>query len=556
MRCSLLRRTANTTCCRAARLPFPVVILARDLTIEAGIRTLVTGASLNLQPGDKVGLVGRNGAGKTTLMRTLAGELKPASGHLAISGVLGYLSQESALPELAHPELSALDRVLTARDLGGLLVQIEETRLKMEIEDGEARDRLIKRFDRLHTEFESRGGYVAIAEAKKFAASVGIASDELDQPVQTMSGGQRRRVELARVLFAETDTLLLDEPTNHLDLDAKGWLMEFLTGYQGGLLVVSHDLGLLDSSITSVLALDDGRVEPFRGNYSYYLAERDRRREQRIRERKHQDEKIARLEEGIRRFKGTTEKMAKRARSWETRVERMKSELTEVSKLGKNVAVRFPMPQQPGRIPLEATGLGKAFDENVVFLDVDVVVERSERLLIIGLNGAGKTTLLRILAGVETADLGEVTVGHKAQLGYYAQEHEQIKRGVTVFDHARQASEEPDQVLRSILGHFLLADKVDQDAGTLSGGEKTKLALCQLVLSGPNVMLLDEPTNNLDPQAKEALLQALRLYPGTMVLVSHDTDFVAGLEPDRAILMPEGNSAYFDRQMLELVALS
>ena len=206
------------------------MILARDLHIEAGIRSLLTGASLNLQPGDKVGLVGRNGAGKTTLMRTLAGELEPVSGHLARSGRIGYLSQESALPELDNPDLSALDRVLTARDIGDLQVRIEEVRRKMEVEDGDARDRLIRRFDRLTVEFEARGGYVAIAEAKKFAASVGIGTDELDQPVATMSGGQRRRVELARVLFQETDTLLLDEPTNHLDLDAKAWLMDWLAG--------------------------------------------------------------------------------------------------------------------------------------------------------------------------------------------------------------------------------------------------------------------------------------------------------------------------------------
>jgi len=541
----------------AANLGYRVaVILARDLTIEAGIRTLISGASLNLQPGDKVALVGRNGAGKTTLMRTLAGELDPTAGHLARSGVVGYLSQESALPELDNPDLSALERVLTARDIGGLEVEMEEVRRKMEVEDGEARDRLINRYHRLQVEFDTRGGYAAIAEAKKFAASVGIETGELDQPVVTMSGGQRRRVELARVLFQETDTLLLDEPTNHLDLDAKAWLMDFLGSYRGGLLVVSHDLKLLDESITSVLAVDGGNLEPYRGNYSHYLAERDRRREQRIRERKHQDEKIAQLEAGIRRFKGSTEKMAKRARSWETRVERLRGELTEVTKLGKDIAVRFPMPEQSGRIPLEGKGLGKAFDDNVVFLDVDVFLERGQRLLIMGLNGAGKTTLLRILAGVDQPDLGEVVIGHNASLGYYAQEHEQIKKGTTVYEHVRAVSDEPDQTLRSVLGHFLLADKVDQDAGTLSGGEKTKLALCQVVLGGPNVMLLDEPTNNLDPQAQEALLDALHHYPGTIILVSHDTDFVARLEIDRAILMPEGNSAYFDQGMLELVALA
>ena len=532
------------------------MIIARDLFIEAGARSLIEEASFSIHAGDKIGLVGANGAGKTTLLRTLAGELEPAEGAMRRSGVIGYLSQEAALEKIADKEVTALERVLTAREIGSLERHMERVRSQMEAASGEERDRLIHRFSRLDDEFTARGGYVAKAEAKKFAASVGIKGSDLYQKVVTMSGGQRRRVELARVLFAETDILILDEPTNHLDLDAKAWLMDFLASYAGGLLVVSHDLPLLDEAITSVLALDNGRIEPYRGNYSYYIDERDRRREQRTRERKHQDAKIARLEEGIRRFKGTTEKMAKRARSWETRVEKMKTQRVEVGAKARKIAVRFPQPEQAGRTPLRASGLAKAFGHNVVFVDVDVDIDRGERMIIMGLNGAGKTTLLRILAGVETADLGEVDIGHKATLGYYAQEHEQIEGGVTVLDHMRRVSAIPDRDLRTILGHFLLADKIDQDAGTLSGGEKTKLALAQLVVRGDNVLLLDEPTNNLDPQAKEALLGALRQYTGTLLLVSHDTEFVEALRPDRMILMPDGETDFFDESMLELVALA
>ncbi len=532
------------------------MIIARDVFLEVGPRPLIDEASFSIHDGDKIGLVGANGAGKTTLLRTLAGETEPSAGTIRRSGVIGYLSQEAALKQLADEDVSALERVLTARDIGNLERRMEKVRQQMEAASGAERDRLIARFSRLDDEFTARGGYVAKAEAKRFAASVGIKGGDLDQKVVTMSGGQRRRVELARVLFAETDVLILDEPTNHLDLDAKAWLMEFLAGYQGGLLVVSHDLPLLDESITSVLALDDGRLEPYRGNYSYYVEERDRRREQRLRERKHQDEKIARLEEGIRRFKGTTEKMAKRARSWETRVEKLKNQRTEVGGKARRIAVRFPQPEPSGRTPLKAAGLAKAFDHNVVFVDVDVDIDRGERMIIMGLNGAGKTTLLRILAGVETADLGEVELGHKASLGYYAQEHEQIKAGVTVLDHMREVSSIPDRDLRTILGHFLLADKIDQDAGTLSGGEKTKLALAQLVVQRDNVLLLDEPTNNLDPQAKQALLTALRQYTGTLLLVSHDTEFVEALQPDRMILMPDGETGFFDESMLDLVALA
>ena len=305
-----------------------------------------------------------------------------------------------------------------------------------------------------------------------------------------------------------------------------------------------------------MLALEHQTVETYRGNYSSYLIEREARREQRERDRKQQDSEIARLEANVRRFKGSSEKMARVAKSMETRVERMKTELVEVQKRGRNVKVQFPQPLKSGRVPLQATGVAKAYGDNLVFVDVDVAVERGEHVMIMGLNGAGKTTLLRILAGEESADLGEVTIGYQTTLGYYAQEHEQIHAGETVLNHMRRVSGLPDLQLRSLLGHFLLADKVEQDASSLSGGEKTKLALAMLMTSRPNVLLLDEPTNNLDPQAKQALLGALLQYQGTIILVSHDTDFVAELAPERAIMMPEGSMHYFDESMLELVALA
>jgi ATPase subunit of ABC transporter with duplicated ATPase domains len=533
------------------------MLLVRDLRLEVGPRVLLDDANFSVQAGDKVGLVGRNGAGKTSLMRTLVGYSLPAGGTVTRSGNLGYFSQEAALPDLEYPAMTALERILAAREIGAMQRRIEETRRKIEKLDGEARDRAIARFSRLQEEFDAKGGFVAEAEAKRTAANLGIDNDDLSQPVATMSGGQRRRVELARILFAETDVMLLDEPTNHLDLDAKAWMVEYLANYRGALLVVSHDLPLLDESITSVLSLENQQIERYNGNYTFFLAERERRRAQREKERKHQMQKINALEENVRRFRGSTEKMARRARSMETRAERLKRDLVEIQARGKDVNVRFPAPEPSGRTPLEGHGLAKSFGDNLVFVDVDVAVERGEALMIMGLNGAGKTTLLRILAGVEPQDLGEVVLGHKASLGYYAQEHEQILAGVSVFDHIKKVSAGiPDQQLRALLGHFLLADKVDQDASTLSGGEKTKLALAMLMTSRPNVLLLDEPTNNLDPQAKDALLGALATYQGTIILVSHDTDFVAQLQPDRALMMPEGEVHYFDDSMLDLVAMA
>ncbi|MGA7269654.1 MAG: ABC-F family ATP-binding cassette domain-containing protein [Acidimicrobiia bacterium] len=532
------------------------MFVVKDLRIDVGPVTLMDGVSFSVQPGDKVGLVGRNGAGKSTLIKTLVGYLPASSGSVVRSGNLGYFSQESEPPDLERSDLTALERILAARQIGAMLRRMEDTRRKIERLEGEARDGAIRRFARLHDEFEAKGGFVAEAEAKRVAASLGITSADLDQPIATMSGGQRRRVELARILFAETDVLLLDEPTNHLDLDAKAWLIDYLSAYRGGLLLVSHDLPLLDEAITSVLALEGGEIEAYRGNYSHYLSERERRRRQKERERRRQDDEIARLESNIRRFKGSSQKMARVARSMESRVERMRRELVEVQRRGKTVSVAFPQPEPSGQTPISAHGLAKSYGDNLVFVDVDVDTNRGERILILGLNGAGKTTLLRILAGIESPDLGSVELGHKTTVGYYAQEHEQIVAGRSVLDHLRQVSDQPDQVLRTVLGHFLLADRIDQDAATLSGGEKTKLALAMLVMSRPNVLLLDEPTNNLDPQAKEALLWALGQYQGTIVLVSHDTDFVARLVPEKAIVMPEGEASFFDDSMLDLVALA
>ncbi|NHZ70050.1 MAG: ATP-binding cassette domain-containing protein, partial [Proteobacteria bacterium] len=216
----------------------------------------------------------------------------------------------------------------------------------------------------------------------------------------------------------------------------------------------------------------------------------------------------------------------------------------------------LPLHNPSGKIPLRAENLAKAYGHNVVFVDVDVIIDRGDRLIIMGLNGAGKTTLLRILAGVESPDLGEVDIGYRVSVGYYAQEHEDIHPTRTVLEHMKEVSGLPERDLRGILGLFLLADKIDQEAGTLSGGERTKLALARIVVGRHNVLLLDEPTNNLDPQAKEALLMALQEYEGTVILVSHDAHFVAQLEPTRAIIMPDGDADYFDESMLELVALA
>ena len=512
-----------------------------DLTVEVGHRLLVVEASFTVAPGDVVGLVGPNGAGKTSLLRTIseraATRRDPA---VTLVGELAWLPQESP-PTTAS---TGLARLLSARGLDRMREELEAARRRIDQSgDARARDRAIKRFSALQERFEVEGGYGAEADARRVAAGLGIPASGLDRPLSGLSGGERRRVELARVLLSQASTLLLDEPTNHLDADAKRWLAGFLADFAGGVLLVSHDLPLLDRDVTAVLVLDPltATIETYKGTWSQYLEAREVRERSEARQRKVLERDIKRLSAFVERYRHANETMARRAMVTERRVEKLKERLAPERRSGRKVAVRFPDPPPSGRFPLEAVDLSRSYGGPPVFKHVSFDLQRGERLLVLGLNGAGKTSLLRILAGIDAPDEGEVRRGHGAEIGYYAQEHEGLDPDATAMESLRQVAKAPDDLLRGVLGHFLLGgDQANQPARTLSGGEKTKLALARLVLGRHNVLLLDEPTNNLDVQAVEAVRSALEIYKGSVVLVSHDTPFVQSFEPDRVLLMPDG----------------
>jgi ATPase subunit of ABC transporter with duplicated ATPase domains len=372
-----------------------------------------------------------------------------------------------------------------------------------------------------------------------------------------LSGGERRRVELARILFAGSEVLLLDEPTNHLDSDATAWLMGFLAGYRGALLVVSHDLNLLDEAITRVLHLDEGTMVEYKGTYSQYRTARAADEERLTRLAERQQAEIHRLGTLADAMRHQTAKRARVAKSLDKRVSRMRASAVSGPARERRYRVRFPEPPHSGRVTLEASGLAKSYGGPAVFEDIGFTVERGRRLLIMGLNGAGKTSLLRILAGETSSTAGSFRLGVGVSLGYYAQEHEGIRAGASVLEHLKEQSSGPEVELRALLGMFGISGEMAfQDAGTLSGGEKTKLALAQLVAGRHNLLLLDEPTNNLDPPSREAIGQALGSWPGAMVLVSHDTGFVSELEPDEVLLMPEGTIDAWSDDLLELVSMA
>src|SRR5204862_2950692 len=385
------------------------------------------------------------------------------------------------------------------------------------------------------------------------------------QPLRTLSGGQRRRIELARILFRDATetggrTLLLDEPTNHLDADSINWLRGFLARQKGGLIVISHDAGLLDAVVNKVWYLDANRavVDGYNVGWKLYLQQRETDERRRRRERANAEKKAGALMAQADKMRAKATKTVA-AQNMARRAGKLLSGLEE-TRVGDKVAkVRFPAPAPCGKTPLTAQGLSKSYGSLEIFMDVDVAVDRGSRVAILGLNGAGKTTLLRMLAGMLTPDTGEVLPGHGLRLGYYAQEHETLDVDRTVLDHMRSAAgqTQTDTDLRKILGAFLFSgDDVNKPAGVLSGGEKTRLALATLVCSGANVLLLDEPTNNLDPISREQVLDAIARYPGAIVLVTHDPGAVTALKPDRAILLPDGVEDAWSDDLLELVELA
>jgi ATPase subunit of ABC transporter with duplicated ATPase domains len=529
------------------------MLQVRDLDVEVGGRYTLTRASFSLHPGDKVGLVGRNGAGKTSMLKVIAGEAPPAHGVVLRPQGLGYLPQDPP-SRGAGIEETALSHVLSGRGLDVAAHRLDELHRRV-AEDPSPRN--LKQYGDAEDRFRTDGGYAAEAEVRRLANGLGLAPDRLDLPITALSGGERRRAELARILFAGSDLLLLDEPTNHLDVDAKQWLMAFLRSFRGALLVISHDLALLDRAITRVLHLDEGELVEYRGTYSQYLVARKADEERRTKLAARQEAEIRRLKSLADVMRRQTESRARTAKTLDTRVERMQAQKVDAVKAERTLRVKLPEPPRAGRVVLEVEDLAKAFGPKVVFEDVTFDVGRGERLLVLGLNGAGKTTLLRSIVGELEPELGDVRLGHQVSMGYYAQEHEGITPGRTVIEHVREQSGLADQYLRGLLGMFgLRGDLVFQDAGTLSGGEKTKLALALLVTSSHNLLLLDEPTNNLDPPSRTAIGGALRDWKGAMVLVSHDIEFVAELAPDRVLLMPEAVVDHWSDDFLDLVELA
>ncbi|MCD9879459.1 ABC-F family ATP-binding cassette domain-containing protein [Streptomyces guryensis] len=525
------------------------MITLRGVDVRVGARLLLSGISFHISPGDRIGLVGRNGAGKTTLLNTLAGAVRPAAGTVTRTGAVGHLPQDS---RAADPAVTVTDRILSARGLDRAVRELRRAEAAM----ADGSERAMDAYARAEAEFQARGGYAAEAQAARIASGLGLPDGLLGRPLGALSGGQRRRVELARILFADHGTLLLDEPTNHLDVSAIVWLRAFLTNHQAGMVLISHDTSLLADTVNRVFHLDPQRaaIDVHNTGWDTYLTQRAADDRRRARERASAERKAASLHAQADRMRARVS-TAVAAKNMARRADRLLADLEPTRRTDKVARIRLPEPAPCGRVPLGAISLTKAYGDHHVLGGVDLAVDRGSRLVVLGPNGAGKTTLLRILAGRAEPDGGRVVHGHGLRLGYFAQEHDTLRPELTVAEHlASTAPHLTDGEVRRVLGSFLFGgDDADKRVGVLSGGEKTRLTLAGLVHSGANVLLLDEPTNNLDPASRAEVLAAVGTYPGAIVMVTHDEGAVAALRPDRVLLLPESEEDLWSEDYLELV---
>jgi ATP-binding cassette subfamily F protein 3 len=503
------------------------VIQLSSLSKRFGDRILLDGVTWQIDDRERVGLSGPNGAGKTTLLKMLAGIDEPDSGTIVKpSGLtIGYLPQDGLVcsGRTLREEASLAFKPLL--DMKAEIASLED-RLGDEQASHEEHETMLSRYSELQDEFRRSDGYTIELKVTTVLRGLGFTDDDLEKKTDTFSGGWQMRIALARLLLGRPGLLLLDEPTNHLDLDARNWLEEYLSDYPHAVILVSHDRYFLDRVVTKITDIGMRTLTDYVGNYSAYIKERDARMD-RLRQQKHdQDEEIERMQAFINRFRY----QATKASQVQSRIKMLdKIVRIEIPPDRKRVRFHFPHTQKSGRMVMELKHVRKAYGTTRVFGDVNLHVERGDRIALVGPNGAGKSTLMRMLSGVETPDSGERVEGHQMVMQYFAQD-EAAKLDPTNTVYTTLAGDSPIQMvphIRTILGGFLFSgDDIDKPVRVLSGGERTRLAVARMLLRPANTLLLDEPTNHLDLDSKDVLLEALEDFGGTLIFVSHDRYFV------------------------------
>ena len=535
------------------------MLQVNNVSLSYGPRLVLDDVSFTVAPGEKAGLIGVNGAGKSSLLKIVARVQEADSSTVMLPRSYGYLSQDVAhdYETAAGQDTSVRNFIFSSTGLNTAINSYETLTHKIaEAANDADLPILLKHFEQAQDTLDRLGYYDADARAEQLLAGLNLGGVTLDRQVSTLSGGQKTKLALARLLFQAPDLLLLDEPTNFLDVEATAWLMDFLERYQGALLIISHDLDLLDRSINKILRLNEftHKLEEYKGNYSSYIKLAGDALALMERTKTQQEREITRLRKTSEKLRGYGATRVSQRIAVDKRIATLEVSKPILPQTSRRIKIDFPVRQQSGQIVLRADRLAKRYGTKEVFRNMSFQVERGQRLVVVGLNGAGKTTLLRTLLGITSLDTGMVSMGDRVRVGYYAQENEGLDYDKTLLSEATDVLPEDPRRVRSILGRFLFSgSRVFQQVGTLSGGEKTRLALAKMVLAGPNLLVLDEPTTHLDMLSRDIIGEALGNYNGTIIAVTHDVEFVRYLQPDTLLLMPEGRTMFYKTEHDELL---
>ncbi|MBA5630568.1 ABC-F family ATP-binding cassette domain-containing protein [Moheibacter lacus] len=507
------------------------MITVNDVAVQFGATTLFSGVSFVINENDKIALMGKNGAGKSTLLKIVAGINKPSSGNISApkDAVIAYLPQHLLTEDNCTVREEASKAFEEFLSMKREIDEINEQLTTRTDYESDSYMNLIERVSELSEKFYSIEEVNYESEVEKVLKGMGFSQNDLDRPTSEFSGGWRMRIELAKILLRKPDLILLDEPTNHLDIESIQWLEDFLKNQAKAVMVISHDRAFVDNITNRTIEVTMGRIYDYKAKYSDYLILRQERREQQQKHYEEQQKMIAENKEFIERFKGTYSKTLQ----VQSRVKMLeKLVIIEVDEVDNSaLKLRFPPAQRTGQYPVTVKDLSKNYDDFVVFKNAEMVIERGQKIALVGKNGEGKSTMIKAIMNEIEFD-GQIEIGHNAKIGYFAQNQASLlDEDLTIFETVDRIAEGDIRTqIKNILGAFMFkGDDIDKKVKVLSGGEKTRLAMVKLLLEPYNVLILDEPTNHLDMKTKDIIKAALKEFEGTVILVSHDRDFLDGL---------------------------